>query len=115
MFKVPNENRVRSGEIATTSAYGNNGAFKLIHKDDVMFCIASDGLGWEHVSVSLEGKNRCPTWEEMCFVKKVFWGREDVVVQYHPDESTYVNRHAFCLHLWRSIDVEMPVPSVVLV
>ena len=30
----------------------------------------SDGLGWDHVSVSLA--DRCPTWAEMCFIKDLF-------------------------------------------
>jgi hypothetical protein len=44
--------------------------------------IASDGKGWEHISVSLP--NRCPNWREMCFIKSLFWDEEDVVIQYHP-------------------------------
>lgn len=40
--------------------------------------IASWGGGWEHVSVSLS--NRCPTWEEMCMVKDIFWGEDECVI-----------------------------------
>lgn len=75
--------------------------------------IASDGLGWEHVSVSRS--DRCPTWEEMCAVKALFWGPEDCVVQYHPPESDYVNQHPFCLHLWRPAGIELPRPHSILV
>lgn len=39
-----------------------------------MAIIASWAGGWEHVSVSL--RNRCPTWDEMCLVKDIFW-RDD--------------------------------------
>jgi len=67
---------------------------------------------WEHVSVSLE--RRCPTWEEMCIVKALFWDAEETVVQFHPPESDYVNAHRFCLHLWR-YKGEMPRPPSITV
>lgn len=51
--------------------------------------IASWGGGWEHVSVSLN--NRCPTWEEMCMVKDIFWGEDECVIQFHPPKSA--NQH----------------------
>lgn len=59
----------------------------------------SDGSGWDHVSVSLA--TRTPTWEEMCWVKRLWFLPEEVVMQLHPAESEYVNYHPFCLHLWR--------------
>lgn len=64
----------------------------------------SDGGGWDHVSVSLE--HRCPRWEEMCFVKRLFFRDDEEVMQLHPKESNYVNRHPYCLHLWRPQSVE---------
>lgn len=70
--------------------------------------IASWGGGWEHVSVSLP--NRCPTWEEMCMVKDIFWEKSEIVMQLHPDESQYVNNYQTCLHLWKPTDQEIPTP-----
>jgi hypothetical protein len=64
---------------------------------------------FDHVSVSLGF--RCPTWEEMCMVKDLFFDYQDCVVQYHPPKSEYVNMHQFCLHLWRLVDGDMPMPS----
>lgn len=72
------------------------------------YVIASWGGGWEHVSVSLA--RRCPTWEEMCMVKDIFWGEEECVVQFHPPRSEYVNRHPYCLHLWKKIGEEYETP-----
>lgn len=66
---------------------------------------------WEHVSVSTA--TRCPTWEEMCFVKSIFWEPEDVVMQLHPRESEYVNCHPYCLHLWRPVGVPIPTPPFI--
>ncbi|WP_456813633.1 MULTISPECIES: DUF7694 domain-containing protein [unclassified Bradyrhizobium] len=44
---------------------------------------------WEHVAVSTP--RRCPNWEEMCFVKDLFWNEEECVMQLHPPHSQYVN------------------------
>lgn len=70
--------------------------------------VFSFGLGWDHVSASLS--NRCPTWEEMCIVKDVFFNEDECVVQYHPSKADYVNRHPYCLHLWKPQDQEIPMP-----
>jgi hypothetical protein len=75
--------------------------------------VFSDGLGWEHVSVSTPG--RPPNWEEMCFVKDLFWAPDDVVMQLHPARSEYVNTHPHCLHLWRPVGEAIPHPPSILV
>lgn len=115
MFRAPNQFRIRTGPFASSESYGNNGAFMIDTKSgtDVLRTIASDGEGWEHVSVSLA--TRCPTWEEMCAVKELFWGPEDCVVQYHPPASDYVNCHPFTLHLWRPVGVSLLMPPSFLV
>ncbi len=109
-FHVPEKLRVTTGRMASDARFGNNGAFMLPAKPGQarLAVIASDGEGWEHVSVSTSF--RCPTWEEMCAVKAMFWDTEDCVVQYHPPASDYVNHHPYCLHLWRPIGVTMPAP-----
>ena len=96
MFHVPEQCRVYDGPMKSDPSFGRNGVFRL---PGGLLVIASDGLGWEHVSVSME--NRCPTWEEMCKVKALFWDADDLVVQLHPPKGDYVNQHPFCLHLWR--------------
>lgn len=75
--------------------------------------IASDGAGWDHVSVSLP--NRCPTWAEMCLVKDLFFSPEETVIQYHPASADYVNHHPFCLHLWKPQGIDLPKPPTYLV
>jgi len=72
-----------------------------------------DEFGWHHVSVSLP--NRCPNWPEMCAIKGLFWADEDVVVQFHPPKSQYVNNHPFCLHLWAPVGRAIELPPVNLV
>ena len=68
--------------------------------------------GWEHVSVSPCSQKRktCPTWEEMCAIKNMFFENDEAVVQYHPPKSDYVNNHPYCLHLWRPTNQEIPRP-----
>lgn len=78
-----------------------------------MFFIASWGMGWEHVSVSHMNKN--PSWEEMCLAKSIFWCDNECVIQYHPKKSDYVNNSPHCLHLWRPIGTDIPVPPKILV
>lgn len=113
VFRVPESRRVLKGWHASTIGDGNNGAFyfpAVARLRGELFCIASDGGGWEHVSVSNRG--RCPTWDEMCFVKQQFWSPDDCVLQYHPAEANYVNTHPNCLHLWRPVGVKIQVPPM---
>lgn len=110
-FNVPEKYRVTKGATGSTSEAGNNGAFFIPRngKNTPMKVIASDGMGWEHVSVSLP--DRCPTWKEMCMIKDLFWEPEDTVIQYHPPKSEYINNHPNCLHLWRPVGIEIPLPD----
>src|SRR5512137_2167166 len=107
-FKVPEKYRVKDGIMRSDSTYGNNGVFmvKILKLKAILHCQASDGFLYEHVSVSTH--SRCPTWEEMCFIKDLFWDEEDCVIQYHPPKSEYINCHPTCLHLWRPIGIEIP-------
>ena len=70
--------------------------------------IFSWGDGWDHVSISY--KNRCCTWEEMCYIKDTFFREDECVIQYHPAKKDYVNIHPYVLHLWRSQSEGIPVP-----
>ena len=80
-----------------------NGCFKVYVNNRSFFVVASDGGGWDHVSVTPCNRKRqtCPTWEEMCAIKDMFFYPEEAAVQYHPPQSQYVNNHPYCLHLWR--------------
>jgi hypothetical protein len=69
---------------------------------------ADAGFGWEHVSVSCA--NRCPTWEEMDKVKRLFWRDDETVVQFHPRDDVRVNVHPYCLHLWKRCGQEYELP-----
>lgn len=110
-FHVPEKFRVITGRLGDLSAAArgtNNGLFEFGTLRGRIRIVASDGEGWEHVSVSFE--NRAPSWEEMCKIKDLFWDAEDCVVQFHPPKSEYVNFAKHCLHLWRPIDQLLPFP-----
>jgi hypothetical protein len=127
LFRVPEQYRVKSGPYGSNASIGNCGAFFIPHPTDHRFafwCLVSDGIGmagWEHVSVSVRRvkdvtkTERTPTWSEMCTIKAIFWEEEDVVVQYHPAKSAYVNDHPHCLHLFRPLGVRLPEPPPQLV
>jgi hypothetical protein len=116
--------------MGSDASYGNNGAFALdsVEPGWSLLLICSDGTEpdavgelaeWEHVSVRAtkdarpgSEKSRIPTWREMCHVKTLLWDDEDVVVQYHPRASEYVNQHPHVLHLWRWKAGAFPTPPV---
>lgn len=117
-FRMPEQYRVRDGKYASDERDGNNGAFRIPLTDHhgikrYYTVIASDGAGWEHVSVSLP--NRTPSWEAMEAMRVLFWGTESTVMQLHVPRSAWVNTHSYTLHLWRPVDAEIPLPPSTLV
>lgn len=114
---ILDEGRVREGPFATTSHEGPMGAFFVMGPMGMRLKIISSGVddefGWEHVSVSCD--KRPPRWNEMCFVKDLFWGEDEAVMQLHPPKADYINCHPYCLHLWRPMKGEIPMPPPMLV
>lgn len=119
IHKKLSQGRVTTGFFGSSDAYGLTGAFFLQGPcGEQLKIIASNGdepvcEGWEHVSVSC--RKRCPNWEEMCFVKNLFWEDDECVVQFHPPKSDYVNLHPFCLHLWKHKTTETKLPPKLLI
>lgn len=127
-MKTPEKYRLKKHpKLGSDSSYGNNGFFIIPHykiDDYDINCQISDGNlsggdSWEHVSVTISSKKRkverCPTWDEMCFVKNVFWNEDECVVQYHPPKSQHVSMHHYCLHLWKKVGYEFPLPDSMMV
>lgn len=77
--------------------------------------VYSTGAGWEHVSVAPFKKSIIPSWEDMCFVKDLFWNENEAVIQIHPAKKDYINNNPNCLHLWRCTYKEMVLPTKILV
>jgi hypothetical protein len=88
----------------------DGGAWTLTSADDgnVLRIIASDGGKWDHVSVSRA--DRIPTWPEMEQVKRAFFRTNETAIEYHVPPSDHINRHEFCLHLWRPQHGAIPRP-----
>jgi hypothetical protein len=114
--------RITKGPFGSSPAMGNNGCFILPHVGGLaFFCICSQDMGWEHVSAHIVRRGaltmvkRTPTWEEMCWLKDLFWESEEEVAQYHPARSEYVNIHPYTLHLWRPMGAELPTPPSIMV
>lgn len=102
------------GVKATRCEFGEDGCRGTIWRNNIeMQFIFSWGMGWEHLSVSC--KHRTPTWDEMCYMKRIFWMPDEWCVQYHPAEKNYVNIHNNVLHIWRPVDGKFPVPDKILV
>lgn len=123
MKAAPEQYRIKNDPIlGSDSSYGNNGAFRIPHPNIMYYyfnVIISDGMGWEHVSVSLTSTKRkverCPTWSEMCFIKDLFWSDDECVIQFHPPKSEYVSNHPYCLHLWKPTFTNLPLPDSTMV
>ncbi len=91
-----------------------NGKVKIKQNiDEALHFIFSRGLEWEHLSVSTPVKT--PTWEQMCKMKEIFWRDDEVCMELHPKKEEYVNMHPYCLHIWKPIGVEIPIPPSILV
>lgn len=114
-----NNYRLKADELMLYGVNGDGtcGIFKVFVHGKSFRVVASSGGGWDHVSVSPGNPNRqkCPTWEEMCAIKDMFFEKEEVAIQYHPAESEYVNMHPYCLHLWRPQARFMPTPPKIFV
>lgn len=91
-----------------------------------LFCMVHDGREddgtpiasepWEHVSVTARlqhggyKKARIPFYEEMRYVKSIFWEPHEVVMELHVAESDHVNMTDTVLHLWRPLAASIPTP-----
>lgn len=98
-------------QLITMMQLGMDGAlFKFRYKARDYTVIASNGGGWDHVSIS--SKSRTPTWEVMAKVKDIFFESNEVVMQLHPAKENYVNLSEHCLHLWKPQNEAIPVPPI---
>lgn len=89
---------------------GKNGMFLVPSPTDhaAMTIVASNGEGWDHVSVSRQ--NRIPNWIEMEHVKRLFFREDETAMQLHVPTKDHISHHPFCLHLWRPHEAEIPRP-----
>ncbi len=76
--------------------------------------IASWGGGWDHVSIHAQATegNFTPFWEDMAYIKALFFKPSETAVQYHPASEHYINVHEHTLHLWRNQGAEILLPPI---
>lgn len=51
----------------------------------------------------------------MCFIKDTFWNKDECCIEYHPAKKDYVNNHEYCLHIWKPINLEIPMPPSIMI
>lgn len=102
-------------EVFTRQVGEDGGQFALKSPTDrrVLTVIASNGDGWDHVSVSRI--DRIPNWEEMEFAKRLFFKDDEVAMQLHVGVEDHISIHPHCLHLWRPQNQRIPLPERIMV
>lgn len=80
---------------------------------DQCFVKFTRALGWEHLSVS--HKNKIPSWQTMEEMKRIFWKDDEDAFQYHPIMDHYINNAPYCLHIWRPLETNIPMPPSITV
>lgn len=115
-YRYKNVEKILSHYVyCSTFNEGNTGVFEITSKErgKTFFIISSIENNWEHVSIYIPKKGRkfkIPTWNDMCYIKNLFWEGNETVVQFHPKESSYVNDHPGTLHLWKKVNEEYELP-----
>ena len=74
------------------------GFFVMNYANTELRVMSGIGHGWDHVSVSVAG--RTPTWEEMDWVRGLFYRDDETVIQFHPPRALHINFHKHTLHMW---------------
>jgi hypothetical protein len=82
-------------------------AMRAFYRKDGLYVIVSgweesDGQRWLHLSASR--KSKVPSYEDLCALKRSFFGAEAMAYQLFPPQSEHVNDHPFVLHLWACLD-----------
>lgn len=113
MLRIPREWEIYRYDERAGFPRGDHGNGAFVIPARSLKIIASNGDGWEHVSVSSRG--RCPTWDEMEWVKRKLWEDVDTVMQLHVPPAEHKNCHPYCLHLWRPTEAIIPRPPSIMV
>jgi hypothetical protein len=85
-----------------------DGGELVVIASSVEQCRREDQPLWDHLSVSR--KNRCPNWQEMEHIVKMFGEDDETWMQLHVPASDHINIHPHVLHWWRPGEAEIPRP-----
>lgn len=81
---------------------------------DKQSCVKfTKAMGWEHLSVSFD--DMLPDWNYMQEMKEMFWKDDEECFQLHPKKDNYINNHNYCLHIWKPLEQQIPIPPTILV
>ena len=86
-----------------------NGVFRIPRSGYELLVIASNGDGWDHVSVSRSDAAN-PSWDDMCEAKKLFFDDSETVVQFYMVVAKHINVPLPVLHLWKPQGEEIKLP-----
>lgn len=102
-------------DVYGTEGDGRSGGFVIPSPIDKqpLVVIASADAGWDHVSVSR--RNRCPNWDEMEHVARLFFREDEIAMQLHVPATEHINIHPYVLHWWRPWDRAIPRPPALFV
>lgn len=123
--------RVTKDDFFATNPGQLRGLFRIPNRADLntswhfVVIASSDSAltGWEHVSaharrIGGRGKPsdmRTPSWDEMSYIKSLFWHDSETVMQLHVPASEHINTHPHVLHLWKPSAETIPTPPSFLV
>lgn len=108
-----------------------NGVYEVDHpwiKNNYYFlCTVVITEEWERVSAQLfkitnvkkkqsEPADRCLTWKEQCFIKNLFYGPQEVIMQFFPAMTDYIgtDEEEFAVHLWNPLKGQCQVPQAII-
>lgn len=95
----------------------NNNVIQIMMSVNIRNKIATvkftKAMNWEHLSVSFPDET--PSWDDMQSMKEMFWKDDEECFQLHPKKENYINNHEHCLHIWRPIDGNFPIPPSIFV
>ncbi len=110
LINMPYRDYELEQELRVTTFRSIYGCFLIPVQATTFRVIASNYMGWEHVSVS--HPDRCPTWDEMVAIKEIFFNEGEITFQVHPEKKNYVNISQTCLHMWRETNSNVDIPDI---
>jgi hypothetical protein len=115
-YQTKDSERAYGGAFMVPAPHSRNG----LRRHSFIRVIASSGkdqtednFKWDHVSASLP--DRCPTWEEMDYLKRLFFKPDEVCFQLHMPPNENISNHPYCLHIWRPLEAKIPLPPSIMV
>jgi hypothetical protein len=105
--KIAKANHWRIGPWDATAGW--NGVFIVPVDGELWHVILADSGGWRHLAVTNFNNNHTASYNVIRTLRDYFYGDEAWVVHYYPPFDARIGTSG-TVHLWESIDAQMPVP-----